>query len=381
MRGWRRSGRTSFVRRTQAATREECDADRLLTERDRLLRLTYCQENSSVLAVSLKRMIHMCVWVERLAVCPDPMVEQFRAALGEVIRMSPLVMKHLDSPSPHDHMERGSSPLHPSPPTPPNLQRIWVENEQGASGDATPPRQPPHALGSPETCGPPKSSGSFKVSDGGQRAGNQAWSPLTPDRTDANLTNESSLSGGSAQKPVSSTPELYFSPMQKQGRAAANTTSDCSQCTSKDTQDKFFSPQAEKDSTSSLLSGKDFPSNSSFNSPTLMFKFADSSEFVGLSGSPGKSSQDDRENQGLFQFPKTKKTRRARRKRAGNRTASSPPQRTVEELKGGSNITRPKKRSRASDIEGDEVTRHLLASIQNLGQPSRYVALESLEEV
>lgn len=334
-----------------------------------------------MLAVSLKRMIHMCVWVERLAVCPDPMVEQFRAALGEVIRMSPLVMKHLDSPSPHDHMERGSSPLHPSPPTPPNLQRIWVENEQGASGDATPPRQPPHALGSPETCGPPKSSGSFKVSDGGQRAGNQAWSPLTPDRTDANLTNESSLSGGSAQKPVSSTPELYFSPMQKQSRAAANTTSDCSQCTSKDTQDKFFSPQAEKDSTSSLLSGKDFPSNSSFNSPTLMFKFADSSEFVGLSGSPGKSSQDDRENQGLFQFPKTKKTRRARRKRAGNRTASSPPQRTVEELKGGSNITRPKKRSRASDLEGDEVTRQLLASIQNLGQPSRYVALESLEEV
>lgn len=336
-----------------------------------------------MLAVSLKRMIHMCVWVERLAVCPDPMVEQFRAALGEVIRMCPLVMKHLDSPSPHDHMERGSSPLHPSPPTPPNLQRMWVENEQGAAKDATPPRQPPAALDGQGSCGPPKSSGTFEVPGGDQRAGSQAWSPLTPDRTDVTLANESACSSGSAQRPVSSTPELYFSPMQKQSRAAANTTSDSSQYTSKDTQDKFFSPQAEKDSTSSLLSGKDFPSNSSFNSPTLMFKFADSSEFGGLSGSPGKSSQDDRddENESLFQFPKTKKSRRARRKRTGVRNASTPPRKTLQELKRESNCARPNKRTRADDLEGDEVTRLLLASIQNLGQPSRYVALEALEEV
>ncbi|XP_047494434.1 uncharacterized protein LOC125042674 [Penaeus chinensis] len=335
-------------------------------------------------------MIHMCVWVERLAVCPDPMVEQFRAALGEVIRMCPLVMKHLDSPSPHDHMERGSSPLHPSPPTPPNLQRMWVENEQGSARDATPPRQPPAALDGQGSCGLSKGSGTFEVPGGDQRAGNQTWSPLTPDRTDVNLTNESPCSNGSAQRPLSSTPELYFSPMQKQCRTAANTTSDSSQCTfkdssqctSKDTHDKFFSPQAEKDSTSSLLSGKDFPSNSSFNSPTLMFKFADSSEFAGLSGSPGKSSQDDRddENDSLFQFPKTKKSRRARKKRAGVRTASTPPRKTLQELK-GSNCARPNKRTRADDLEGDEVTRLLLASIQNLGQPSRYVALESLEEV
>lgn len=329
--------------------------------------------------------MHMCVWVERLAMCPDPMVEQFRATLGEVIRMCPLVVKHLESPSPHDHMERGSSPLQPSPPTPPNLQRMWVENEQGATKGATPSRQPPFAFDTHGSCGPPKSSSSnYDVPSGNQRPrSRQEWSPLTPDCTDVNITSESACSAGSIQKPVSSTPDLYFSPMQKQVRAGANTTaSDCSKCTSKDTSDKFFSPHAEKDSTSSLLSGKDSHSNNSFSSPVLMFKFADSNDLGILAESPTKSSSDGcYDEKDRFQFPKTKKSRRAGKKHSRNRNASAQSQRTLQDQKGASKIARQHKRMRTDDLEGDEVTRLLSGTIQNLGQPSRYVVLESLEEV
>ncbi|CAL4111477.1 unnamed protein product, partial [Meganyctiphanes norvegica] len=128
---------------------------KLLRDRDKLLRLSFCQENASILEGQIQQLEKTCKSVERLARCPDPLVEQFCMTVGDVIKLCPLVLAHVRNPTPHDHMERGQSPLQPSAPSP---QHSWVENERRVNSEFTKnetSQSNDELMGSP-TCTPPK---------------------------------------------------------------------------------------------------------------------------------------------------------------------------------------------------------------------------------
>ncbi|XP_076056215.1 uncharacterized protein LOC143034155 isoform X1 [Oratosquilla oratoria] len=106
-------------------------------EKDRLLRIRLCQAGSDDLSQRVRQLEWDSACIRRMAMCPYPLMKQFRRTLGELVRLCPLVTMHLNTPSAHDHMERGESPQPPLGETH-NLkgtmiekaQEWWVENER-----------------------------------------------------------------------------------------------------------------------------------------------------------------------------------------------------------------------------------------------------------
>lgn len=397
---------------------------KLLRDRDKLLRLSFCKENASILEGQIQRLEGLCKSVERLSLCPDPLVEQFCMAVGDVIKLCPLVLDHLKNPSLHDHMERGQSPLQPSAPSP---QHSWVENERRMSNEFTKGKMSPStedkmfrsndgSMGSP-TCTPPKYSSTQNVGEAidAFQVGTSIWSPLTPD--ESNNTNhiqsrENSLIGSyfalpepSTSPQESSTPGSMLSVSNQLKRRVTLSTQTSPMLKSTESSDNNPDSSMNKtNNTSSAFTDSDDPvmarkdmytyrtknmfKPSSFN---LIDKAIVNSHTLQTSPLLEFSNTKDmnifKNNNyvvpelNITDIKKDKKWRKvkSRRNKKGKKGI------VHDDLSSGDDtpkrdMSSPPKRARMnSEYDDEKVTKALIASLQNLGQPSRYVLLEHLE--
>lgn len=420
--------RESFLEKCQNSPSSVDRWLKLLRDRDKLLRLSFCKENASILEGQIQRLEVLCKSVERLSLCPDPLVEQFCMTIGDVIKLCPLVLDHLRNPSLHDHMERGQSPLQPSAPSP---QHSWVENERRMSNEYTKGKLSPSndgSMGSP-TCTPPKYSSTQNVGEAidAFKVGTSIWSPLTPD--ESNNTNhiqsaENSLIGSYFALPEpNNSPHEFSTPgsmlsvsnqLKRQVTLSTQTSpmlkatelGDLQICKSTNINNSTHDSSMNKTSnTSSAFTDSDDPvlnkkdvyklksknlfkpssfnliDSATVNSHTLqtspLLEFANTKDMAIFKNNnyvvPVLNTTDTKKDKKWRKV----KNRRHRKAKKGN---------IHEELSSGDDetprrdIASPPKRARLnSEYDDEKVTKALIASIQNLGQPSRYVLLEHLE--